>query len=317
MLMNNIRFLLEQYWWLCLLVSTFRASRVYCLEGVLNYRACQGQRRLYRSASLDTMTIPAAEKLLQSGVSAIIDLRSADEIEKGAKDRSAGAKLLYDRLPRPENVLDCTSSSSSPLRSPMLYHAPLLSDIEGFWATVESRMPPAELGWLRLRSIFDGGAVPRATARALEDGGLALLYEAMLSSRVHQAYVTATLEVCLRCAEEGNDVIFHCQKGKDRTGCLSMLIESGVMDLPDEDILAGYSASAALLGEDIQAAPRSGASRTSSSDVDWSRFRGSPAEAMLSTIKWIRKDYGSVAGFLESSGFTEEKLRRLRYALIG
>merc|ERR1711924_181628 len=29
--------------------------------------------------------------------------------------------------------------------------------------------------------------------------------------------------------------------------------------------------------------------------------RGSPAEAMLSTIKWIRKDYGSVAGFLESS----------------
>ena len=86
MLMNNIRFLLEQYWWLCLLVSTFRASRVYCLEGVLNYRACQGQRRLYRSASLDTMTIPAAEKVLQSGVSAIIDLRSADEIEKGARD---------------------------------------------------------------------------------------------------------------------------------------------------------------------------------------------------------------------------------------
>ena len=310
-----MRSLLEQYWWLCLLVSTFR-GRVYCLEGVLNYRACQGQQRLYRSASLDTLTIPGAKKLLQSEVSAIIDLRSADEIEKGAKDRTAGAKFLYDRLPRPQNVLDC-KSSSSPSRLPVLYHAPLLSDIDGFWATVESRMQPAELGWLRLRSIFDGGAVPRATARALEDGGLALLYEAMLSSRVHQAYVTATLEVCLRCAEEGHGVIFHCQKGKDRIGCLSMLIESGVMDLPDEDILAGYSASAALLGEDIQAAPRNRASRTCSSDVDWSRLRGSPPEAMLSTIKWIRKDYGSVADFLKSSGFTEEKLRRLRYALIG
>ena len=64
---------------------------------------------LYRSATLDAISVEAAEGLLLGGaddapcgrpLGAIIDLRNADEIGKGARDRSEGAELLYERLGR-------------------------------------------------------------------------------------------------------------------------------------------------------------------------------------------------------------------------
>lgn len=291
---------------------------------------------LYRSATLDAISVEAAEGLLLGGaddapcgrpLGAIIDLRNADEIGKGARDRSEGAELLYERLGRAQTVLGSgggKTSSSSPSSSTVLYHAPLLGDIEAFWAAVEKTLPPWRASTARLATLFVGGALNDAAARRLEEGGLPLLYSSMLegcvagggggSSSEGGSVLAGALRVCLREVRSGRAVLFHCQKGKDRTGCLAMLIES-VLGASDAAIVESYSASAALLDEQGTASTSSSGS-SGNGGLDWSRFRGSPSSAMSKTLAWVRAEYGSVDGYLDRAGFGEDERKELRRELL-
>lgn len=169
-----------------------------------------------------------------------------------------------------------------------------------------------------LQTVVAGGALDRAAARHLEKGGLSLLYAIMMKTGGRP--LAAALDSCLEAsvAAEGGPVIFHCQKGKDRTGVLAMLIQTCLEnnnnnnDNIDKELIDAYAVSGELIGEFPNQSKDGDDASSSTSTIDWSYFRGSPARAMEDTLAWTRQQYGSVDGYLDSIGFGEKKRDRLR-----
>ena len=94
-------------------------------------------------------------------VARVIDLRNDDEIAKGAKARSEAAREYYDAAP--------------------VSSAPFLGDIDAFWGGVSANAPPLPL-WPRVSMLWSARPLNAALSRALEDGGNAALYGAILDS---------------------------------------------------------------------------------------------------------------------------------------
>jgi protein-tyrosine phosphatase len=103
-------------------------------------------------------------------------------------------------------------------------------------------------------------------------------------------------------------VLYHCKGGKDRTGIITALILS-LLGVPEDDIVADYALTEAvrtvLLAEWEAAGgkplpPGTGAFRA-------------PARAMELFLAELARDYGSVSGYIASTGADPEDLtRRLR-----
>ena len=272
-------------------------------------------RYIYRSATLDNLSEKDAQTLLdgsafaiddEDGVdlkplAAVIDLRNSDEIRKGQVKRTDGSKYFYSSL----NNASCGGR---------LIHVPILRDVNAFWDEAIDRMDPGARIAATLQTAFKGGALDRAAARNLEEGGLPMLYTVMMSTA--QQPLRMALEACLEESLKG-PVIIHCQKGKDRTGVLSMLIEKCVNKM-DTEIIDNYSLSGDLLGgDDAATASRSSdADFASSSDsggmVDWSHFRGSPSSAMEDTLEWIYQRYGSVEKYMDTISFDDQRRKIFR-----
>eukprot|EP00747_Dinoflagellata_sp_TGD_P048991 gnl/TRDRNA2_/TRDRNA2_145943_c0_seq1.p1 gnl/TRDRNA2_/TRDRNA2_145943_c0~~gnl/TRDRNA2_/TRDRNA2_145943_c0_seq1.p1 ORF type:complete len:439 (+),score=63.83 gnl/TRDRNA2_/TRDRNA2_145943_c0_seq1:43-1359(+) len=296
------------------------------VSGIRNFRAvnkCSAAPLLFRSATLDEISLEAAEELLldqSRPLGAIIDLRNPDEIAKGKAVRTEGARHLYSQLGAAVAVVGLTPGGKPQLsKSATLYHAPLFGDVAKFWDGVEARMPPSTLIPARLAAVFDGDALNRAAGRHLEDGGQALLYTVVLDTA--PAAIVGALRVCLEQARLGRRTIFHCQKGKDRTGVVAMLIESVLGD-SDEAIVTSYSVSGSLLGgaddpsNNARAIKIAASGNADAGSVDWSRLNGSPSQAMRDTLAYVRAKYGSIESYLDSVGFREEERTELR-ALCG
>jgi len=167
-----------------------------------------------------------------------------------------------------------------------------------------------------LQTVVVGGALDHAAARHLEQGGLPLLYAIMMKTGGQK--LAMALEEILRVSvsTNGGPVIFHCQKGKDRTGVLAMLLQTclqkDVIDSSDADVVDAYALSGELLGELPGQSKGDDDSSSSTSTIDWSYFRGSPREAMIDTLAWVRGQYGSIEEYLDSISFGEAKRAELR-----
>jgi protein tyrosine/serine phosphatase len=277
------------------------------VNSVKNLRPVVPGSTLYRSATLDELTEEDAERLLSGSafdinnedsktrkpLASVIDLRNADEISKGEKVRTKGSKLFYDS-PDVEFLT-----------------IPVLGNVDVFWEEAIATMDAKERMMATLQTVVSGGALDRAAAKHLERGGLPLLYAIMMKTGGRP--LASALEACMT---DSGSVIFHCQKGKDRTGVLAMLLQtclqSNSIDDNDAEIVDAYALSGELLGELPNQSKDSDDSSSSTSIIDWSYFRGSPAEAMKETLAWTRQQYGSVEGYLDSISFGEEKRVRLR-----
>ena len=94
-------------------------------------------------------------------------------------------------------------------------------------------------------------------------------------------------------------MVIHCAKGKDRTGVLAALLQSAAGD-PEAEIVEAYALSESLLDE--SSAPRGPPEPPPQQGVDWAALRGSPAEAMRETLRWVEAEYGSPAEFIRYAG---------------
>jgi len=268
------------------------------VNSVKNLRPVVPGSNLYRSATLDELTEEDAQELLSGSalndkgpLAMVIDLRNADEIIKGQNKRTQGSLLFYDS-PDVEFLT-----------------IPVLKDVDAFWDEAIATMDPGERIKATLQTAFQGGALDRAAARHLEKGGLPLLYQLMMKTGGRP--LAMALEACLRAGRTGAPVIFHCQKGKDRTGVLAMLLQTCLQSGDDSLIVDAYALSGEFIGELPNQSKESDDS-SSSSTIDWSYFRGSPADAMKETLKWTREQYGSVEAYLDSLSFGEKKRQELR-----
>ena len=261
-------------------------------EGVKNARRLSGAAQklpVLRTATLDNATQSDAAALLDL---VVIDLRNEDEVAKGARKRSDAARDFYAR------------------REPSLRRRPLLGDIDGFWTAVAEEAPP--LLWPRVALLWSARPLNAALSRALEDGGNAMLYKAILAS-APRTVGKAVLDV-VDGVEGGETVLFHCQKGKDRTGIVAALLEE-VCGVDRAETVAAYAASGGFLGGEDALPPAPAETRGLSDDpeVDWSRFRGSPPEAIEQTLAWLDARHGGAARYLATQcGVPEAKLATLR-----
>ena len=251
---------------------------------------------IYRSATLDNLSREDADCLLSGKafgeqsppLAAVIDLRNQDEIKKGTNVRTEGSESFYSSTGQCQFI-----------------HIPILEDVDAFWDEAIDRMDPLEKVSATLQTAFQGGALDRAAARNLEKGGHYMMYTIMMTTGKRP--IEAALRACIEESKRG-PVIFHCQKGKDRTGIVAMLLQS-ILEEDDELIVRDYALSGELLGEE-QATPKE--ERSSGGMIDWNYFRGSPASAMVDTMEWTRQRYGSIGDYLGTTRVDEELLQCFR-----
>jgi len=286
----------------CLVVDHFWPPNVASLT-VKNVRPLVANgiisNTFYRAAALDELSQEDAHALMDgtmfrncnadknnnnsvenpTPLSVLIDLRNSDEIEKKKKTRSEASVEFYRQLQ--EQSSSCQS-----------IHVPILYDVDAFWDEAIARMGPSDRLWATLQTITSAGALDRAAARQLEREGLSMLYTVILATA--QPRLRRALEICARAS---GPVLFHCQKGKDRTGLVAMLLQS-CAGASDREIIATYAESGPLMGENRNDVSQRQEDRSSGTFIDWSRFRGSPASAMEQTLQWIRDQHGSVENYL-------------------
>lgn len=287
-----------------LLVSTTHAM-VTTTPGVLNLRPVSPSLPgIFRSGELDRASDADAAHLLDSlRIRTLIDLRSQDEIDKAAASGSPVGRALMAafRDGAPVGPGQLASEGSGQLRR---YHVPLLADIEGFWSELGSRLGPARKAEAAIYRTVDARRYDQLLYDELARQKHELLYTVMLRSAGTDAWGRA-----LRLASDtsGGNVLIHCAKGKDRTGVLSALLQHAVGDC-EADIVAAYAASAELLNE-----PEPSGSPAPRGAVDWTPLRGSPAPAMSATLAWVRREYGTLDGYLDSVGAGEAWASELRW----
>lgn len=242
-------------------------------------------KTFYRAATLDELSREDYQALMDGTMfsdstpkplSAVIDLRNSDEIEKKKKTRTDTAMQFYQHL---EESSQCE-----------LFHVPILYDVDAFWDEAIARMDPSDRLWATLQTVTSAGALDRAAARKLEQEGLSMLYTVTLATA--QRRLCRALEIC---AQARGPVILHCQKGKDRTGLVAMLLQS-CLGATVKEIIETYAESGPLIGECSDNVGQEEAN--SGTFIDWSRFRGSPASAMEDTLDWIQRRHGSIEEYL-------------------
>lgn len=109
-------------------------------------------------------------------------------------------------------------------------------------------------------------------------------------------------------------LVFHCSVGKDRTGVLAamLLAAAGVMD---EDIIHDYTLSGpfvARIRNRWMSDPAAPPEVKELPDCQWE----ASAESMVRFLALVRREYGSVAGYLEAQGADSSLPRRLEEAVL-
>ncbi|KAG2442948.1 hypothetical protein HXX76_003024 [Chlamydomonas incerta] len=199
------------------------------------------------------------------------------------------------------------STSAEPLPAATRHHISLL-DRGRYYLALAARIPAATTAAALLTNLVSKPAARRLLLPYVNGGGLPLLYEMLLeSSRPEMRQV---MEVLLAAAEARHCVLFFCRAGKDRTGLVAAAVLA-VAGASEEQIVADYARSDAF----HRVALAGLESREELAGLDMSLFERAPPEVMAATLAYVRRRYGSMAGYLESVGFGRDKQERLRAAL--
>jgi protein-tyrosine phosphatase len=153
------------------------------------------------------------------------------------------------------------------------------------------------------------GLAMRSEARAQASIQLADRY--FLLAEFAKQRIAAALEAL---SASDAPAVYHCAAGKDRTGVLSAVI-LGVLDVPDDTIVADY----ALTAETLEAIQQ----RLLQSEGYQSILAALPpdtmhaeAETMVRLLEKIRERYGSMRDYAAAAGVAPHTLRRLEERLL-
>jgi len=114
---------------------------------------------------------------------------------------------------------------------------------------------------------------------------------------------------------KNHPVLFHCTAGKDRTGVLAAMILS-ILGVPDQDIIEDYALTAGTihaLAERQEANTPEGAVPPR---ITYPFIYESPPEAMEFVINTLRRDYGSMRGYLKDQDAEASLFERLEDTLL-
>jgi protein-tyrosine phosphatase len=142
------------------------------------------------------------------------------------------------------------------------------------------------------------------------DMGQFYLY--IIKHRSFGSQIVRALEVIAE--PENHPLVFNCAVGKDRTGILAAMLLN-LVGVPDEDIIEDYSLSGPYMKElleQIKNDPEAAENVPQVPDYFW-KAKPESMELFLTTL---RKQYGSIPGYLESMGSKDSLIDRLEKALL-
>ncbi|GMH94509.1 hypothetical protein TrST_g10955 [Triparma strigata] len=190
----------------------------------------------------------------------IFDLRNADEKYATVQSRDENEVVV--------RILD----------RPLLFPERVWADVRDNEWTLLDRVGA------EVTSIFSSEAYSRALYDKLEDGGLSCLYRVILRTSLTEVSEVVEEIITSVISDDGGPILINCAKGKDRTGivCAFLHLLAGV---DEATVVSEYAESEKRLkegGEERKKKEETG--------LDWSKFRGSPANAMRDTIDFIREN---------------------------
>jgi protein-tyrosine phosphatase len=131
----------------------------------------------------------------------------------------------------------------------------------------------------------------------------------------HEEFGQRVIEALEIIAEPDNlPLVFHCSAGKDRTGILTAIV-LGILGVTDEDIIEDYTLTATYMKELIN---------RWNDDPKWAEvlknvpgyiWEASP-ESMAFFLSTLKREYGSVRGYVEGHGAEVSLIHRLETALL-
>ena len=126
------------------------------------------------------------------------------------------------------------------------------------------------------------------------------------------------LATVLRCvAEAPGRVMFHCTAGKDRTGLVAVVL-CALSGVTDDAIVEDYCRSSAAMVSLIEHHITSGSITPELAEMmrSWSRC-AAPSEVPAGVLSWMEDRHGSVEGYADWLGVTDDTVARIRRRLRG
>ena len=108
---------------------------------------------------------------------------------------------------------------------------------------------------------------------------------------------------------------FHCSAGKDRTGVIAALLLA-VVGVADDDIADDYTTSAMAMEKLVEWVQGRGAEAADAMAKQPAAFLGCPPEAMHVFLARVRRQWGSVDGYLRSIGVDGATVTAVRQAFL-
>jgi len=116
-------------------------------------------------------------------------------------------------------------------------------------------------------------------------------------------------------AESDNlPLVFNCNAGKDRSGILAAIV-LGVLGIADEDIIEDYTLTAPYMKEFINRWNNDPKTAEVHKNLPEYQLKASP-ESMVLFLSILKKEYGSVRGYVMAQGAEVSLIHRLEKALL-
>jgi hypothetical protein len=113
---------------------------------------------------------------------------------------------------------------------------------------------------------------------------------------------------------DNHPLVFHCSAGKDRTGIFAAIV-LGILGIADEDIIGDYTLSAQYIKEIIKRLTSNPRWAEALKNVPEYRLEVSP-ESMTLFLSTLKREYGSVKGYVEAHGAEESLIHHLENTLL-
>ena len=138
------------------------------------------------------------------------------------------------------------------------------------------------------------------------------IYLHRISERPFGTRLVGALE--LIAEPDNHPLVFHCTAGKDRTGVLAAMVLAA-MSVVDDDVVDDYTLSSAfmpVIRDRMTSDPDTAQGMKDQPELHWE----ASAESMAAFLALLRREYGSVAGYLEANGARSSLVDRLKAALL-
>jgi protein-tyrosine phosphatase len=168
------------------------------------------------------------------------------------------------------------------------------------------------LKYCNIAFMADGGDPEANSKRYAKLTNMGEFYLEMARQKEYGAKIVQALEVIADA--ENHPLVFHCAVGKDRTGMLAAMLLT-LLGVGETDIIQDYTLSEPYMDEllaKLKSNPPKDSPPLDIPDYFWK----ASADSMKTLLSTLKREYGSVEGYLKEMGMNASLPKRLQSLLL-